>query len=190
MDHVEMVEIVSSQEDLVVVVDGPSRRRSFTREYKLDVIKYHEENGLSLHKTARHFGIDRKQVRDWLRKKMNIMAEKKNQKSQRFGKVLYPELEKKLFAEFIERRKEGNLVKRLWFTTRAKQLARSEYNIDNFQVSNGWFCRFRKRFNISYSAKSHVVQSVPVELKEEELSMENSEISPTMVDNLNVYSVI
>ena len=44
----------------------PKRIRSFTVEFKRDVIDGHAENGRSIHKTAKEYKIDRKCVRNWL----------------------------------------------------------------------------------------------------------------------------
>ena len=70
------------------------RRRSYTREFKLGVIKYYRKHGESIHRTPDHYKVDRKQVRNWW-KEVNIIGQKKKSKAQRFGKVRYPELEKK-----------------------------------------------------------------------------------------------
>ena len=142
------------------------RRRSYTREFKLGVIKYYRKHGESIHRTSDHYKVDRKQVRNWLKKEVNIIGQKKKSKAQRFGKVRYPELEKKLYDEFIEKRKEGRIIKKWWFVARARQIARSEYKDTDFKVSNSWFVRFRQRFKISYRKKTHVAQKSPAELRE------------------------
>ena len=48
--------------------------RSFTVQYKLQVIKWHTENGTSIRKTANHFNVDRKRVREWLNNEDHLRA--------------------------------------------------------------------------------------------------------------------
>ena len=84
-----------------------NHRRSFTREFKLGVIKYYHNHGKSIHGTSDKYKVDRKQVRSWLNKEESIVGQKKRSKSQRHGKVSFPELEQKIYDEFTQKRKEG-----------------------------------------------------------------------------------
>ena len=43
----------------------PKRYHSFTVEYKISIVEWHQGNGLVVSKTANQFSIDRKCVRDW-----------------------------------------------------------------------------------------------------------------------------
>ena len=45
-----------------------SRQSSYTVEYKLGLLRWYQDNGENMHATARHFGIDRKCLREWLEK--------------------------------------------------------------------------------------------------------------------------
>ena len=42
------------------------RQSSYTVEYKLGLLRWYQDNGENA--TARHFGIDRKRLREWLEK--------------------------------------------------------------------------------------------------------------------------
>ena len=42
------------------------KRNSYTVKFKLDVIKWYNENGRSLHKTAKEHKVDRKRIREWI----------------------------------------------------------------------------------------------------------------------------
>ena len=111
--------------------DTPAnRRRTFTREFKLGVIKYHK-NVKSIHRTSDKYKIDRKQVRS-------------------------------------QKRKEGRIIKKLWFVSRAKQIFRSKYNDTGteFKFSNNWFIEFRKRHRISFRKKIMLLREVLRELIE------------------------
>ena len=58
---------------------GPIRakkvKRSFTIDKKLEVIKYAKAN--SIHNASREFGIDRKTIREWIKKEDDFLKMKK-----------------------------------------------------------------------------------------------------------------
>ena len=150
--------------------DKPSKnRRSFTREFNLGVIKHYRKHGQSIHHTSDKYKIDRKQVRNWLKKEETIFDQKKRTKAIRRGKVRFPELEQKLYDEFIQKRNEGRIIKKWWFMSRAKQIVRSDYDDEstNFKFSNNWFFGFRKRHRISLRKKTHVSQKPPTRIYRE-----------------------
>ena len=45
-----------------------SRQSSYTVEYKLRLLHWHQDNGENMRATAQHFGIDWKCLREWLEK--------------------------------------------------------------------------------------------------------------------------
>ena len=47
---------------------GSSTRRSFTVKFKLKAIQWYHDNGASKHATVMHFGIDQKQIHEWVLK--------------------------------------------------------------------------------------------------------------------------
>ena len=66
-----------------------NRRRSFTREFKLGVIKC-RKHVKSIHRTSDKYKIDRKQVRSWLKKEKSIVGQKKRTKARRHDKPPSP----------------------------------------------------------------------------------------------------
>ena len=44
------------------------RQSSYTVEYKLGLLRWYQDNGENMRATTRHFGIDRKCLREWLEK--------------------------------------------------------------------------------------------------------------------------
>ena len=46
----------------------------YTTEFKLSAINWHNQHGGSLHRTAKHFGIDRKRIREWLQSEHILQA--------------------------------------------------------------------------------------------------------------------
>ena len=46
----------------------------YTTEFKLSAINWHNEHGESLHRTAKHFDVDRKRIREWLQNEHILRA--------------------------------------------------------------------------------------------------------------------
>ena len=141
--------------------DKPSKnRRSFTGEFKLGVIKHYRKHGQSIHHTSDKYKIDRKQVRNGLKNEETIFGQKKRTKAIRRGKVRFPDLEQKLYDEFIQKRNEGRIIKKWWFMPRAKQIVRSDYDARLFQsfikhrFSFITFCACANFANIKLSANA------------------------------------
>lgn len=40
-------------------------RSNYTIQNKVDIVEWHRKNGTNVSKTARHFEVDRKRVREW-----------------------------------------------------------------------------------------------------------------------------
>lgn len=59
------------------------KMKSYTVKYKLDVIDWHNSNGKSGHKTAKHFKIDRKRIREWLSIEDSLRANSRGKSSER-----------------------------------------------------------------------------------------------------------
>ena len=79
------------------------RRRQYTRENKLEVLKYYYENGRNKYRTAQRFGIDKKCLHRWIADEEKI--EKGSKGAKRFDsgrKSFWPDVEEKLLVEFKE----------------------------------------------------------------------------------------
>jgi len=78
-------------------------------------------------------------------------------------RVLWPELEDKLYIEFMERRKAGRIVKQEWFRIQSTFLFRSIYpnvNAAIFSFSNWWFRGFLGRHQISLRSITKTAQKL------------------------------
>lgn len=135
-------------------------RRSYTREIKINVVNFFNENGQNYSETSRHFDIPRKNIQSWVKGFGRILSS--NVKSRRCGSLhsKFPELEQKLYNEFKLMRDNGMIVKPSWFLTKTKELVPLIYKhnpkkIENFKFSTKWFFNFRKRNNISYRLTTH-----------------------------------
>ena len=60
------------------------KRPSYTREFKLKVSDWYMNNGKNIARIAQMFGVDRKQVRTWLKNEEIIQQEKHSSKASVF----------------------------------------------------------------------------------------------------------
>ena len=101
-----------------------STRKSYTREFKLQVIDYYRDPRNTLYATAKHFSVDKKCILRWSSEETKIKESSKgSRKSQRAKKGPYEQMEEVLVNEFQKLRKKGLRVTGHWFRIRAKQLA-------------------------------------------------------------------
>ena len=119
------------------------------------------ENGKNVHQTSQHFNLFRKRVCNWVKAEEKIRKQKLNAKAPSRGrKAHFPDAEKQLHDEFLKMRSEGKVLKRWWFSARARQLIAEE-----FKFSDRWFCGFCRRHRISLRRKTHTAQKSSAELK-------------------------
>ena len=146
---------------------APVKRKSYTREKKLEVVAWFFENGRNVSKTASHFSIHRKQISCWVKEENLIREQKRNSKSRRKRGAKFPSMESKLHQEFLQLRKEGKSAKHWWFTSRARQFMQELHpdKADDFKYSDRWFQRFCKRYGISLRRKTHTSQKAPSDLR-------------------------
>ena len=82
------------------------QRKSYTREYKLEVVKFKERN--NLYQTCKHYNLNTKTVLRWVKDKEKIKKGKKGSKHvQHQRKPDFPDMEEELVKEYRELRKKG-----------------------------------------------------------------------------------
>ena len=137
-------------------------RRSYTREQKLDVLRWYTDNGQNLYRTCQKFDLNTKTVLRWIKSWKAIHDSKKGRKRVSFDRTAeHPGLEEVLYEEYRKLRQRGLKVKGWWFQTRGKQLLESISPGDKFKFSNQWFHGFKKRYNISLRRPTHKAQVIP-----------------------------
>ena len=101
-----------------------SKRRSYSREKKLQILKYYHENGRNKYRMCQKFGIAKGCLYQWIKKEKQIFDGSKGSKRVEGGgrRPIWPDVEEKLVAEFTGLRANGLKVKHYWFCTRAVQL--------------------------------------------------------------------
>lgn len=84
----------------------------------------------------------------------------------------WPELEERIFTEFIERRGEGKVVRRGWFRRLSTRLYKELYpdTTHLFRFSAGWFNRFLKRYCIAIRFTTNKASKIPAEFQSHILS--------------------
>ena len=94
-------------------LQSKKKRNSYTREFKLKVADWFMNNGKNIARTAQMFGVDRKQVRTWLKNEEIIQHQKHSSKASGRGcTAKYPIMEDALYAEYKDVRSKGKVVKR------------------------------------------------------------------------------
>lgn len=138
---------------------------SYTVAKKLEAIKWHKDNGSVIHRTSKHFGIDRKRIRDWLSKEEFLTAsnhgEKKKLRKLTSGrKPLSEELDDALFEYFEKERENGFAVSNRMLEEEALKIATS-IGILDFKASSMYIKRWKNRFNVSMRRGTNESQKLP-----------------------------
>ena len=112
----------------------PKRYHSFTVEYKISIVEWHQGNGLVMSKTASQFSIDRKCVEDWNAKYEELKqheATPKGKKARKMHEGLEPlsvQLDDRVFDFLQQRQNFGLAVSNVALIEEAKRVA-AELNI-------------------------------------------------------------
>ena len=158
----------SSSEDDGEVEDGgetgpasTKKRVSFTRDKKLEALRWMRTNNASKCETARKFKLPHHNyISRWIAQERILLQQARGTRCVGSGRRCeWPELEERLHNEFKAKRAAGVKVKGWWFRSRASQLFRELYpakvNADNsipFRISKHWFRRFMERRRLSLRA--------------------------------------
>ncbi|XP_056144003.1 DNA-directed RNA polymerase III subunit RPC4 isoform X2 [Lampris incognitus] len=126
------------------------KRKSYTAEFKLQMVKYAAEHGNRA--AERQFGVSEKIVRDWRRAEATLGEMRKTKRANRGLKARWPELEGKVREWALEQRAAGRAPSTAQFRLRAQAIAR-EMNIDDFAGGRSWCYRFMQRSRLSIRAR-------------------------------------
>ena len=140
-----------------------SKRRGFTVEFKMNVIKFAEKH--SNRETGRKFQVDESMVRRWRQNKGKLNAAYEqpgpSKMKLRLGCGRKPSLatiEDELMSRIIrERERRGHVSSRL-ITTWAKQMAHHN-GLTTFSASRGWLWNFLRRFKLKMDKQTVVERS-------------------------------
>ena len=87
----------------------PPKRKSYSADYKLQVVKYAAENGNRA--AERKFGVNEKLVRDWRKAEVTLTTMKKTKKANRGLKARWPAMEKRVHSWVLEQREQHALLR-------------------------------------------------------------------------------
>ena len=144
-------------------------RRSYTAKFKLSAVVMAEEVGNRA--AAKRLGINEKNVRLWRKDKAKISSQRKSQKSARFSKPHWPEMEEEVNAWVSKKRQSGLPVSQTMVRIEAKKIAK-RLHITSFPGSEGWLRRFMKRWNLSNRRRTTLAQRLPEDLQDKVLGFQ------------------
>lgn len=149
------VEQVSEDEDDDSMDKTPSRssvrisHRSFTVEYKLNVLDWYYAHGENKKQTAKHFGVDRKRIRDWLKFEQQLRMEPPSNMQRRKKNTgcaaHYKALDQAVLEWCKEQRTRGQRITNQALRTKALELAPQLGYQDTFKASPNWAVAWRRR---------------------------------------------
>ena len=139
-------------------------RKSYTREQKLDGIRWYSLNGENLYRRYKHFSLNTKTVLRWIKDHTAIYCSKKGRKRVQFKRYAeHPDIEEILYREYKGLHQCGLKVKGWWFKTRGEQLLQSmSSQRSEFKFSDSWFDGFKRRYKLSLRRPTHRAQVVPL----------------------------
>lgn len=116
---------------------------------------------------AEIFQVPQPTISEWVRNQKKIEQQKPTDRSSREAVICqWPELETRLYEEFLERRKQGRSVRQSWFRAHAYEIFRDLYPSSDtsiFRFSNGWFHSFLQRNRVSLRSITKTAQMIPEE---------------------------
>jgi len=150
------------------------KNRQWSAREKLMIITYYEK-GHSKRSTADKFGIQPKQLRDWLNNKEKLMRVAPYTQRLNIGaRLKYPLLEAELIEWFREARRQLKTITRYMIQTKARSLAKkTSYQVDypdirNFKFSRKWVDGFMTRYKLSNRRRTTIAQRLPEDYVEQQ----------------------
>nr|XP_006811386.1 PREDICTED: pogo transposable element with KRAB domain-like [Saccoglossus kowalevskii] len=135
-----------------------NRRSSYDAAFKLKVVSMALESKNN-RKTADHFGINEKQVRQWIRAKDQLYSSKRRAKRlPGVGcKVKNISLDENFMQWFDGHRKNGNAISGRQLQMQARRITTD----GTFKASDGWLHSFKKRHALSTRVLTSIGQKLP-----------------------------
>ena len=140
-------------------------RRSYTLQYKLDVVKWLEERGSSLRRAAKHFGITRRVIRTWLEQRDQLKEAMElnhpNKRKLHSGRPpVSQELDKRVFEYLVTQRSERVSVSDSELRSKALEIGH-QLALDGFKANLSWLKRWKQRCGVDYQNGTNDVVSKP-----------------------------
>lgn len=129
-------------------------RRSYTLQYKLDVVKWLEERGSSLRQAAKHFGITRRVIRTWLDQRDHLKEAMElnhpNKRKLHSGRPpASQELDKRVLDYLVKQRSGQASVSDSDLRNKALEVGH-QLGLGGFKANLSWLKRWKQRCGVSY----------------------------------------
>lgn len=129
-----------------------SKRKDLTLREKVNVIEYAKQSKCSQSEIAKKFGISQAQVSKLLKNQDSFINDwransKSTQKRKRSGRD--SDVEQALAEWFTEKRARNVAISGPVLKEKAEEIAENFGNA-NFKATNGWFCRWKNRSQVSF----------------------------------------
>lgn len=166
---------------------------SYTVAKKIEVIRWHRENGKNVHQTSRHFKLDRKRIREWEKNFDNLLQQnygkaKLRRKLSNGAPVFSEHVDDALF-EFLEReRSAGRAVSNRILSEEAVKIANS-MQLGNFVASSHYINRWKQRFGVAMRRATNESQKTPEELSEAASAFRSSANSLRRRNGYTLYNM-
>lgn len=145
-------------------------RSSYTIQKKVEVVEWHRKNGANVSKTARHFEVDRKRVREWNTSYQVLLQQchgtNKLKRAIGRGRPVFSEEIDDALMDFLEtERSAGRAVSNRLLQEHARKLA-EQMGLGNFQASCQYIANWKERFNVSMRVGTNESQKLPADYVE------------------------
>ena len=143
-------------------------RRSYTLQYKLDVVKWLEDHGSSLRQAAKHFGITRRVIRTWFEQKDQLRQamdlNDPNKRKLHSGRPpASQELDKRVLEYLVKQRSTQASVSDYELRNKALEVG-YQLGLTGFKANISWLKRWRQRCGVDYQNGTNDVVSKPDKL--------------------------
>ena len=138
-------------------------RRSYTLQFKLDVVKWLEEHGSSLRQAAKHFGITRRVIRTWLEQRDQLKEamdlNDPNKRKLHSGRPpVSQELDKRVLEYLVKQRSGQASVSDSELRSKALEVG-YQLGLDGFKANLSWLKRWKQRCEVDYQNGTNDVVS-------------------------------
>ena len=147
------------------VTQQTATSKSYTVTFKLQVVR--EAKLTTQRSAARHFGVDRKQVRAWMSNEDKLLGCPRTRRrldGAGCKPAISEELEEELLQWLRQLRSARQRVTRKMLMNEASRLYRVHNGDGHFIASEGWLRRFMRRKQITLRRRTIVSQRLPSEL--------------------------
>ena len=127
-------------------------QKSYPVEFKLQVLDWYYSNGKNKLKTATHFNIHTKRIRDWELNEAFLRAHsdspRRRFRMEKAAADMYGNIGKSLFQWYVEEKAVGTEHSFGDLKSQAVQLATELNAQESFTVSDSWIRRWKKKYGV------------------------------------------